>query len=128
MVTDMGVAYSSEIKARRMADVVAVIDAKGIASFDILNANDTVLARFELSTPSFTQDGGTLTLAGLPKGARALTTGTAAKACVVDGAGDVQIGGMSVGLLNSNADVCLRELTFEADEVVTITRAMISHA
>ena len=83
----MAVNYAATLKSARMQAVIAAIDAgAGPGTLEICTAAfASVLAVIPLSDPSFTEAGGVITMAGVPKSdAAADATGTAAVARIKD--------------------------------------------
>ena len=124
----MGVSYAATVKNARMTDVLTTIDAS--ASPATLEIGTTsmalVLAAITLNDPSFTESGGVLTMAGVPKSGTATAAGTAAAARIKDGGGNVIVSGLTVG--TSGTDIVLNSTTVAVGQQVTLTSATITHA
>ena len=85
-----------------------------------------VLCTITLSKPSFTESGGVITMAGAPKSANATATGTAASARIKDGAGIVQVSGLTVG--TSGSDINLSTVAITSGQAVTLNSGTITHS
>ncbi len=124
----MSVNYSATLKATRMQDVIAAIDAgPGPGTLEICSAAYAlVLATIALAKPSFTQSGGVITLAGVPRSdASADAGGTAAIARFKDSTGTVVVDGLTVGV--GTGDIQLNSVAISAGQSVTITSGTITH-
>jgi len=85
-----------------------------------------VLVVITLSKPSWTESAGVITLAGVPHSGVASTTGTAAAARFKDGAGGVQVSGLTVG--TTGTDITLNNTSISSGQTVTINSGTITHA
>src|SRR4030095_16167350 len=97
----MAVNYSVALKSARMSAVIAAVDAgAGPGTLEICSAGyAAVLATIVLADPSFTEAGGVITMAGVPRtDASADNAGTAALARVKDSNGVVVVDGLTVGV------------------------------
>ncbi len=129
----MTVTYSSGLKTTRMTAVITAVDAGSAAGYmEICTAGyATVLATITLADPSFTESGGTITMAGVPKSdTDADNTGTAALARIKDSDGNVVISGLTVGVSGDSPtpDVTLNSTSITQHQTVTITAGTITHA
>jgi hypothetical protein len=125
----MAVSYNAALKSSRMAAVIAAIDAgAGPGTLEICTAGyASVLATITLADPSFTESGGVITMAGVPRtDAAADATGTAALARIKDSNGNVVVNGLTVDL--STGDIQLNSIAITAGQAVTITAGTITHA
>ena len=123
----MAVNYSATLKSTRMAAVIAAIDANASpAKIEICSAAfAAVLASITLSDPSFTESGGVITMAGVPKSGVVAITGTAAVARIKDGGGNVIVNNLTVG--TSATDIVIVSTALTASQSVTITAGTITH-
>ena len=125
----MSVSYATALKDDRMNAVTTRIDAQsGSGTLEICTAAfATVLAIIPLAKPSFTEAGGVLTMASMPRSATsAAATGTAAVARVKDSAGTVWITALTCGV--GSGDIQLNSLSITAGQTVTLTSATITHS
>lgn len=125
----MAVTYSTAVKTARMQAVANTLDAgAGAAVLEIGTAGmAAVLASFQLPEPCGTVAGAVLTLDFDPDiAATASGTGTAAAAQIKDGAGVVQITGLTVG--TSGADIILDSVSITSGQTVTLTSGALTHA
>jgi hypothetical protein len=112
-----------------MAAVIAAVDAgAGPGTLEICTASyASVLATITLADPSFTESGGVITMAGVPRSdTSADNTGTAAIARIKDSNGTVVVSGLTVG--TTGADINLNSVAITAGQTVTITAGNITHA
>src|SRR6516165_1799091 len=114
----MTVSYSVTLKSTRMNAVITAIDAQtGVGYMEIGTAGmGAVLIQINLQKPSFTQNSGVITMVGA-QGGTAGATGTAAAARIKDGAGTVQVSGLTVG--TSGTDVVLSSVAITSGDPVT---------
>lgn len=126
----MAVNYSAALKSTRMQAVITAIDINAAAAFiEICTASfAAVIVTITLSDPSFTESGGTITMAGVPKSGTASLAGTntAAVARIKDGGGNVIVNNLSVG--TSGADINLNSTSITQNQTVTLTSGTITHA
>jgi hypothetical protein len=124
----MTVSYAAPLKDTRMNAVVTAIDAQtGAGTIEIgTAAMAAVLVVITLQKPSFTEAAGVITMAGAPKSGVASAGGTAAAARIKDGAGTIQISGLTVG--TSGSDINLNSTTISSGQTVTLSSATITHA
>jgi hypothetical protein len=123
------VSYVSTLKSTRMQDVIDAIDdnAAGAGVLEIgTAAMAAVLAAITLGVPSFTESGGAITLAGVPRSATATAAGTAANARIKDGGGNIIASNLTVG--TSSADIILTGTVVALGDTVTLTSATITHS
>jgi hypothetical protein len=124
----MSVNWNSATKSARMQAGLNSID-KDInpAVLEIGSTGMTsVLVKFTLQKPSFTEANGVLTCIGLPLSSIGTLTGNAAAARVKDGAGTIVIDGLTAGL--SNADVILNDVSIVTNQGATLQTFIITHA
>jgi hypothetical protein len=124
----VAVNYSASVKTARMQAVIAALDANAApATLEIgTAAMAAVLVSITLSDPSFTESGGTITMAGVPKSGVASAGGAAAAARLKDGGGTIVISGLTVGTAGS--DINLNNTTISNGQTVTISSGVITHA
>lgn len=125
----MAVNYAAALKSTRMAAVITAIDAgAGPGTLEICSAAfAAVLAIVPLADPSFTEAGGVITMAGVPRSdVAADATGTAAVARIKDSNGVVVVNNLTVGV--GTGDVQLNSTSINAGQTVTITSGTITHA
>lgn len=126
----MAVNYSTALKSTRMAAVITAIDVNAAPAFiEICTAAfAAVIVTITLSDPSFTESGGVITMAGVPKSGTASLAGTntAAVARIKDGGGNVIVNNLSVG--TSGADINLNSTSITFNQTVTLTSGTITHA
>ena len=125
----MAVIYNAALKSARMNAVIAALDS-GTAEA-ILEIGDgvppaigAVLVEIELEKPSFTEAGGVITMAGVPKSGDATQTGTAS-AAQIRANGTVGISGLTVG--TSSAEVNLNSVAISSGQTVTCNSGNIAH-
>ena len=112
-----------------MAAVISAIDAHASpATLEIATTSfASVLVTITLADPSFTESGGVITMAGVPKSGVAANTGTAAVARIKEGGGTTTIiNNLSVG--TSGSDINLNSTSITSGQTVTITAGTITHA
>lgn len=125
----MAVNYAATLKSSRMQAVIAAIDAgAGPGTLEICTAAfAAVLAVITLADPSFTEAGGVITMAGVPRSdAAADATGAAAVARIKDSNGIVVVNNLTVGV--GAGDIQLNSAAINAGQTVTITSGTITHA
>ena len=125
----MAVNYNAALKSTRMAAVITAVDAgSGPGTLEICTAAyASVLATITLADPSFTESGGVITMAGMPRSdTSADNTGTAAIARIKDSNGTVIISGLTVGV--GTGDIQLNSASISAAQTVTITAGTITHS
>jgi len=113
----MTVNYATSLKSVRMAAVITAVDAgSGPGTLEICTAAyASVLATITLADPSFTESGGVITMAGLPR------SDTSA-----DNTGTVVISGLTVGA--GSGDIQLNSVSITAGQNLSITAATITHS
>jgi len=112
-----------------MAAVITAVDAgSGPGTLEICTASyASVLAIITLADPSFTESGGVITMAGVPRSDSAAdNTGTAAIARVKDSTGTVVISGLTVGV--GSGDIRLDSVSISTGQTVSITAGTITHS
>ncbi len=120
----MSVNYIASLKTTRMNDVVAAIGSLGV--LEIQDSSGSVLASIALSNPAGFVVGSVLTFNGLPlTDSSANASGTASKAVVKNGAGDVIISGLTVS--SSSGDIILSTTAVVASLPVALASATITH-
>lgn len=126
----MAVIYNAALKSARMDEVIDAIDAN--ASPGTLEigtgpapAIGSVLVAINLVKPSFTESGGVITMASVPRSGDATGTGTAAAAQIKDGGGAVVVSGLTVG--TSGAEVNLNSVAISSGQTVTLNSGTITH-
>lgn len=131
--------YSTTLKSKRMQIVSDMVAGKTPAAStgsatagslvigtSALSGAVGVLATIPLSTTPFTENGaGQLSLNGVPLSASPSASGTAAKAEFRDNAGNVIIGGLTVGL--SGADIIVNTVTVASGVPFQVTSGTITH-
>jgi hypothetical protein len=125
----VAVTYNNTIKDARMNAVLSSIDGQTAhATLEICTAAyATVLSTITLGKPSFSEASQALTLLGVPlQDSSAANNGTAAIARIKDGAGTVQISGLTVGV--GSGDIQLGSTAISSGEVVQITSGTINHS
>jgi len=124
----MSVSYAAALKDTRMNAVVNAIDAQtGNGSIEIGTAGmAAVLVTINLQKPSFSEASQQITMIGAPKSGIASASGIAAAARIKDGAGGVQVSGLTVG--TSGTDIVLNTTSLISGQTVTLSSAVISHA
>lgn len=113
-----------------MAAVITAIDAgAGPSTLEICSAGyAVVLATIALADPSFSESGGVITMAGVPRSdSSADATGTAALARIKDSSGNVVVSGLTVDSL-ATGDIQLNSIAITVGKPVTITAGTITHA
>ena len=124
----MSVSYAAALKDTRMTAVISAIDAQsGNGSLEIGTASmAAVLVTINFQKPSFTESGGVMTMAGAPKSGTATAAGTAVAARIKDGAGNIQVSGLTVG--TSGTDIVLNATAISNGQTVTLNSATITHS
>jgi hypothetical protein len=124
----MSVSYAAALKSTRMAAVITAIDVNAApATLEIGTAGmAATLVTITLGDPSFTEAGGVITMAGVPKSGVASGTGTAAAARIKDGGGNVIVSGLTVG--TSASDIILNSTAISTGQTVTISSGTITHS
>jgi hypothetical protein len=120
------------------ARLQAVVNALGKGAAVVLgtpqlngqaSATQGVLATVPLATPAGSISGVTLTLAGLPMMATAHAKGTLARAELRNAAGTVVVSGLTIGLVDSSADIIVGPVTNVISGArVTLLEGSIIHA
>lgn len=135
----MAVSYLAGLRTDRLRLVVnrlgsaaaPTITTTGVSAGNLvigtsaLSGATGVLATIPLSTTPATVSGDVLTLSGVPLSATASASGTAAKAELRNNAGDVIVGGLTVG--TSGADVIISNTTITSGQTVQVTSGTITH-
>ncbi len=126
----MAVSYATALKSTRMAAVIAAIDISTPAAYlEICTAAyAAVIVTITLSDPSFTESGGVITMAGVPKSGVASLAGTntAAVARIKTGDGAVVVNSLTVGV--GTGDLQLNSTSITSGQTVTVTGATITHS
>jgi hypothetical protein len=125
----VAVNYNTAVKSVRMVAVITAVDAgAGPGTLEICTAAyASVLATITLADPSFTESGGVITMAGVPRSdTSADATGTAAVARIKDSTGTVIVSGLTVGA--GTGDIQLNSVSIAAGQSVTITAGTITHS
>jgi hypothetical protein len=125
----MAVNYSSGLKTTRMAAVITAVDAgAGPGTLEICTAAyASVLATITLADPSFTESGGVITMATVPRtDTSADNTGTAAIARIKDSNANIIISGLTVGV--GTGDIQLNSTSIASGQSVSITAGTITHS
>lgn len=115
--------YTNTIKSARME---ATRDEVAGGTLVIQQANDTVLATFDLTGAGGSVNDDTWTLAFTDTTVQAGSTGTATKAEIRNSGGTAQITGLTVG--ESGADLTIDNTSINSGQNVTISSATIQHA
>ena len=102
----MSIQYSLTAINDRLQGVVTAIDDSGSGVLR-LYAGSTLVSSLTLGTPCGTVNGGVLTLSGTPTDPSAGGTGSVNGARIEDGAGNVMISGLTVGIPLSGADIII---------------------
>jgi hypothetical protein len=98
--------YSQTAINDRLAGVVTAIGDSGNGLLKLMSGA-TVLSTIQLAAPCGTVNGGVLTFTGTLLDPSAANTGSASSALITDGAGNVMISGLTVGIPLSGADIIL---------------------
>ena len=124
----MSVTYDTSTKSARMAATILQIDNNASPAFiEICTAAfAAVLVTITLADPSFTESGGVITMAGVPKSGVAGATGTAAVARIKDGGNTTKVNNLTVG--TSGSDLNFISTSFTTGQTVTLTAGTITHA
>ena len=123
----MAVNYAATLKSTRMQAVIAAIDVGTAGSIEIATAAfASILCIIALSKPSFTEAGGVITMAGVPKSGVAAAGGTAAIARIKDSSGNVVVNNLSVGV--SGSDINLNSISITSGQTVTLSSGTITHS
>lgn len=124
----MAVNYDAATKTARMVQTISQIDNNASpATIEICTAAyAAVLVIITLSKPSFTESGGVITMAGVPKSSVAGNSGTATVARIKDGGGTTKVNNLSVG--TSASDINLNSTSITAGQTVTLTSGAITHS
>jgi hypothetical protein len=124
--------YSLPVKRLRMTVVLQSIDGGGSPGvIELRNAERVILCTLLLTVPSFYLVGDDLVLTAPTTGFVAIA-GTAAIATISDGAGNIIIDDMSVGVdetedATHDFEICLDTTMLEVGKQVTIVAATIEH-
>jgi hypothetical protein len=124
----MAVNYDAATKTARMVQTISQVDNNASpATLEICTAAyAAVLVVITLSKPSFTESGGVITMAGVPKSGVAGNSGTAVVARIKDGGGTVKVNNLSVG--TSASDINLNSTSITSGQTVTLTSGTITHS
>ena len=111
-----------------MQAVITAIDAQPSAGTIEVGTSlmASVLAVIPLVKPSFTESGGVITMASVPRSGTATAAGTAANARIKDGSGNIIVSNLTVG--TGGTDIILNNATIAVGQTVTLTSGTISHA
>jgi hypothetical protein len=130
----MAMSYAAVLKSTRMQAVISAIDVAATAGILQIWSGDStgiLLASLLLNKPSFTESGGVITLAGVPKTATAAADGTAAVAMIKDGNGNVVVDELSVGIAGyifDTPNIVIDTLSIVSGQTVTLSGGTITHA
>ena len=102
----MAVNYSLTAVNDRLQGVVTAIDDAGSGYLRLL-AGGTIVSSIQLANPCGTVNGGILTFTGTLLDPSAAHTGNVDSARIEDGAGNIMISGLTVGIPLSTADILL---------------------
>ena len=120
----MAVIYAAALRTTRMDAVLTAIGNAG--KINIYAADDTLLATFDLPTPSGTVSGDILTFDCDPDLTdTALATKTATKATICTSADAVIVSGLTVGTGSEN--VVVNTTSFVTGATVTLQTATLTH-
>jgi hypothetical protein len=123
----MAVNYASSLKSTRMQAVINAIDAATPGTLEICSAGyAAVLVSMALAKPSFTESGGVITMASIPRSGIASASGTAGIARIKDGNGNIIVSGLTVN--TTGADINLNSISITAGQTVTLSSGTITHA
>jgi hypothetical protein len=125
----MTVSYIASLKTTRMVAVINAIDANASpASLEIGTAGmAAVLCTISLAKPSFSENGGVITMLGTPISANGSATDTAAAARIKDGGGNMVVTGLTVGD-TQGFDIVLTSTAITSGQPVTLNSMTITHA
>jgi hypothetical protein len=124
----MSINYAPTLQTQRLQDVIDAIDAAASAgTLEIGTASMiSVLVTFALSKPSFSVSGNAMTMLGTPMTATAAAGGAAANAQIKDGAGNIVVSGLTVGV--GGADINFNGIDFASGQTITLNDATINHS
>jgi hypothetical protein len=124
----MSVEYAGTLQTKRLQDVVSAIDAAASAGTLVIGTASmaAVLVTFALSKPSFAVAGNVMTMLGTPKTATAAVSGTAANAEIKDGAGNIVVSDLTVGV--GGSDINFNSVAFSSGQTITLSSASITHS
>jgi hypothetical protein len=127
----VAVNYASALKSTRMAAVITAMDVH--ANPAVLEIGTTGMAvlivSVTLADPSFTESGGVITMATMPRSGTAVATNTAAAARLRTGAPADVVTGLTVG--TSGTDIILNNTSITSGQTVTFSGSppcTITHA
>jgi hypothetical protein len=125
----MTVSYIASLKTTRMVAVINAIDANASpGSIEIGTAGmAAVLCTIPLAKPSFSENGGVITMLGTPVSANGSATDTAAAARIKDGGGNMVVTGLTVGA-TQGFDIVLTSTAITSGQPVTLNSMTITHA
>jgi hypothetical protein len=125
----MTVSYIASLKTTRMGAVINAIDANASpGSIEIGTAGmAAVLCTIPLAKPSFSENGGVITMLGTPVSANGSATDTAAAARIKDGGGNMVVTGLTVGA-TQGFDIVLTSTAITSGQPVTLNSMTITHA
>lgn len=121
----MPVTYNATLKSARMGEVISAIDANASPGQLVITDGTNVLVRIILADPSFTETGGVITMAGVPRSGDAIATGTASAARIEDGGGTSVVSGLTVA--TTGAEVNLNSVAISSGQTVTLNSGTITH-
>jgi hypothetical protein len=125
----MSFAYSMRIKNARLQAVIDGIGPGASLQIGERPGMNDVLASLRLQSPAFySPSDGQMQLAGAPLFGRAIATGKAAAARIVDAAGEVQVYDLTVGLEGSGAHLEMGTTDIRPGIDVAIQSGAIVHA
>jgi hypothetical protein len=124
----MAVSYAAALKSSRMSAVISAIDVNAApATIEIgTNGMAALLVTITLNKPSWSESGGVITMAGVPKSGVATGTGQAASARVKDGGGNIIVSGLTVS--TAGADINLNSTSITTGQTVTLSSGTITHS
>jgi hypothetical protein len=126
----VAVNYIAALKSTRMTAVITAIDVGTAGTLEICTAAFAgVIAIVPLAKPSFTESGGVLTMASMPRSVAAVLAGTntAAVARIKDISANVVVNSLTVG--TSASDIILNSVSITNGQTVSITApSTITHS
>jgi len=125
----MTVSYIASLKTTRMVAVVNAIDANASPGFIEIGTAGmaAVLCAIPLAKPSFSENGGVITMLGTPVSANGSATDTAAAARIKDGGGNMVVTGLTVGA-SQGFDIVLTSTAITSGQPVTLNSMTITHS
>ena len=125
----MTVSYVASLKTTRMVAVINAIDANASPGYIEIGSlgMTAVLCTLPLAKPSFSENGGVITMLGTPVSANGSATDTAAAARIKDGGGNIVATGLTVGA-TSGFDIVLTSTAITVGQPVTLNSMTITHS